>query len=63
MKALAAAAGLVLLALSRAQDPQQPRTTFKSTVDLVPVDVSVIDKNGRPVADLAPDDFTLAVDG
>jgi len=63
MKALAAVAGAVLLALSQAQDQQPPRTTFKSTVDLVPVDVSVIDKNGRPVPDLAADDFSLAVDG
>src|SRR6476619_766285 len=61
MKVLAAALGLgVLLA---AQDPQAPKTTFKSAVDLVPVDVNVIDKTGRPVADLAADDFSLTVDG
>jgi hypothetical protein len=49
--------------LAAAQEPQPPRATFKSTVDLVPVDVSVIDRNGRPVPDLTSQDFTLSVDG
>src|SRR5688500_14928755 len=61
MKALAAA--LLLLLLAAPQDPQPPRTTFRSAVDLVPVDVSVVDRNGRPVSDLAAEDFTLTVDG
>ena len=60
MKALAVA---LSIALAASQDPQAPRTTFKSTVDLVPVDVNVVDKTGRPVSDLAADDFTLTVDG
>jgi VWFA-related protein len=60
MKALAAA---LLLLLAAPQDPQPPRTTFRSAVDLVPVDVSVVDRNGRPVSDLAAEDFTLTVDG
>jgi VWFA-related protein len=61
MKGFAAALSIALLAAS--QDPQTPRSTFKSNVDLVPVDVSVVDKDGRPVADLAAQDFTLSVDG
>lgn len=44
------------------QDPQQ-KTTFKSSVDLVPVDVSVVDRDGRPVEGLTAADFTLTVDG
>ena len=68
MKALAAALGLALPVLSAvaglaAQAQQPPKPTFKSAVDLVPVDVTVIDKSGRPVPDLAAGDFTLAVDG
>src|SRR5258705_5891246 len=69
MRALAVALPIALLALSAvegvaaSQDPQAPRTTFKSTVDLVPVDVNVVDKTGRPVSDLAAGDFTLTVDG
>jgi hypothetical protein len=60
MKAFAAALGLALLA---AQDQPPPKPTFKSAVDLVPVDVNVIDKSGRPVPDLAAGDFTQTVDG
>jgi VWFA-related protein len=61
MKTLALA-GVAVLALS-IQDPQQPPLTFKSSVDLVPVDVSVVDKSGRPVSDLTGADFKLLVDG
>jgi VWFA-related protein len=48
-------------ALMAAQQPARP--TFTSAVDLIPIDVSVIDKNGKPVADLTADDFTVTVDG
>ncbi|HET7697183.1 MAG TPA: VWA domain-containing protein [Vicinamibacterales bacterium] len=61
MKVLAVAVSLAMLAAR--QEPQPRRPTFKSTVDLVPVDVSVVDKNGRPVSDLTPQEFTLSVDG
>jgi VWFA-related protein len=46
-----------------AQEPQQPTATFRSTIDLVPVDVNIIDRTGRPVADLKAEDFVLTVDG
>jgi VWFA-related protein len=42
---------------------QRPPAAFKSSVDLVPVDVSVIAGDGKPVAGLTAGDFTLAVDG
>src|SRR5262245_19593409 len=42
---------------------QQPSTTFRSAVDLVPVDVNVVDGDGRPITGLEVDDFTLTVDG
>src|SRR5829696_9941660 len=60
MHGLAAALAVALVV---AQDQQPPKTTFKSSVDLVPVDVNVLDKSGRPVSDLTVDDFTLTVDG
>jgi VWFA-related protein len=70
MKPLAVAVAFVLAvdALSGAQQAPaqqetQPKSTFKSSVDLVPVDVNVLDRTGRPVSDLTPDDFTLKVDG
>src|SRR6476646_9995877 len=54
LNALAAPAG--------AQDaPGQP--TFRSSVDLVPVDVNVIDRTGRPVTGLEAGDFALTIDG
>lgn len=43
--------------------PQRPQTTFRSGVDLVAVDVSALDKTGRPIDDLKPEDFVLKVDG
>src|SRR4051812_22278168 len=43
--------------------PAQPPQTFRSSVDLVPVDVNVIDRSGRPIADLTAQDFSLKVDG
>jgi VWFA-related protein len=61
MKAIAAAA-LALLSVS-IQQQQPPAPTFKSSVDIVPVDVSVIDRSGRPVSDLQAADFNLTVDG
>src|SRR6187401_804886 len=61
MKALAALTACLLLAAQQEQRPPQP--TFKSAVDLVPVDVNVLDKTGRPVSDLTVNDFTLTVDG
>jgi VWFA-related protein len=60
MRALAAALSMAML--GAVQQPP-PRPTFKSTVDLVPVDVSVVDRDGRPVPDLQAQDFTLSVDG
>ncbi len=52
------AASLVAVGLG-----QQPPAIFKSGVDLVMVDVSVVSKSGVPVNDLAPGDFTVVVDG
>lgn len=56
--------GLVVVGVAAAALPgQQPPPTFKSGVDLVMVDVSVVAKSGVPVNDLAPSDFTVVVDG
>lgn len=55
-----------------AQDPspqgaatgaQQPAATFRTGVDLVAVDVSVVDRQGQPIRGLGVEDFTLRVDG
>ncbi|HOG27984.1 MAG TPA: VWA domain-containing protein [Vicinamibacterales bacterium] len=44
-----------------AAQPQEP--VFRSGVDLVPVDVIVVDKDGRPIVGLAPEDFSVTVEG
>lgn len=58
-----AIASLICGLSAQEQKPQTPTTTFRSSVDLVPVDVSVVDKTGRPVRDLTAGDFILNVDG
>ena len=71
MKSLAASALIVATTVAAwaAQDAsapsqqQPPPQTFRSSVDLVPVDVNVIDRSGRPIADLTAQDFSLKVDG
>ena len=55
------------LASSRAplsrSDADAAAALFRSGVDIVRLDVSVLDKNRRPVRDLTRDDITILVDG
>jgi VWFA-related protein len=59
--AAALAAGLGIAAAS-AQQPQEP-PRFRSSVELTPVDVTVVDDSGRPIQGLKAEDFTVRVDG
>src|SRR5262245_37602792 len=69
MRLLLTGLALAATAVLSAQDTPvpaqaaQPPQTFKSSVDLVPVDVNVVDRDGRPIADLTAQDFSLKVDG
>ena len=45
-----------------AQD-RPPQAPFRSGVDVIVLDVSVLDKNRHPVAGLTPSDFTVQIDG
>ena len=54
--------------VSALQDPAAPTKAspplvIKVGVDLIQLDAVVTDKNGQPVRDLRPEDFTLEVDG
>src|SRR5438552_609411 len=43
-----------------AQTPaQQPQVTYRTRTTLVPIDVRVIDRDGKPVTDLTQEDFTV----
>ena len=44
------------------QQPQQPET-FRSGIEVVALDVTVVDRSGTPVEGLIPADFTVTVDG
>jgi VWFA-related protein len=51
---LVAAASLILLG-------QQPR--FQSSIDVTPIDVTVVDDHGRPMRNLTTTDFQVRIDG
>jgi VWFA-related protein len=48
-----------VLVAQQAQTPQQPRPVFRSSAELVEVDVVVVDKAGNPVHGLTRDDFVV----
>jgi VWFA-related protein len=54
---------VVLAAAAQQPPPQSPEQRFKSSVDVVQVDVNAVDNSGRPIADLTAKDFVLRVDG
>ncbi len=53
---------VAMTAVLAAQTAQQ-RPTFRSGIDLIEVDVSVIDSDSFPITDLQPSDFSVTVDG
>jgi VWFA-related protein len=69
MFAIRLSIGVSLMALAAfqtfpsAQEQQPPPPTFRSRITLVPIDVRVLDRHGRPVADLQQEDFTIEEDG
>ena len=55
---------LLLLVASHAsaqQSPTAPR--FRSGAEVIAIDVTVVEPNGSPVADLTAEDFTVTVEG
>ncbi|HEX6323277.1 MAG TPA: hypothetical protein VFZ36_06080, partial [Vicinamibacterales bacterium] len=64
MKAILTA-GLAICAAAFGAGGQQPQVpgAFRSRITLVPVDVRVLDRDGRPVAGLTREDFQVFEDG
>lgn len=54
-------AAVVATGLLSQQAPQQP--TFRTRAELVRVDVTVLDRNDKPLPNLTVDDFTILQDG
>jgi len=42
---------------------QAPQASFRSRITIVPLDVRVLDRDGKPVTDLKQEDFTIAEEG
>ena len=61
--ALFAGGGRAILAQGQGAAPQRPAAVFRSSVDLVTVNVVVRDKSGNIVRGLTRDDFTVTEDG
>jgi len=53
----------VTLAGQASVDPPAQGPTFRTGIDLIAVDVSVTDDDGRPVEDLFAPEFTVEIDG
>ena len=54
---------VLVSALAGQQPPSPPRPTFRAGVDAVQLDVSVLDKERRPIRGLTAADFTVLEDG
>ena len=61
--ALSAAALAASVSVSPAASREQELPQFRADVQVIRLDVSVVDKKGRPLAGLAPTDFTVYEDG
>ena len=61
--ALIAAGATVLSLDAQTPSPAQTQPVFRAGIDLVQVDVSVLDRNHRPIRDLTVADFTLLENG
>ena len=59
MRTLATALVFALLG----QTPQVPKPTFETGVDIIQVDVHVVDRSGKPIVDLKPEDFEVEISG
>ena len=65
-RVIAGILGLGLAIVARpaliAQGSLQNQPTFRSVTSLVPLDVRVLDRNGKPISNLTATDFTILED-
>ena len=47
----------------QSESPQKPTPTFRSSLDVIAVDVQVVDRNGVPVPGLGPEKFDVTING
>jgi VWFA-related protein len=60
---ISAAVAVLLMPALGAQTPQPQQPVFRAGIELVTVDVTALDANGRQVMDLTPADFQVEIDG
>ena len=53
----------VVSVLKASPQAQQEQPIFRSGVDLIEIDVTVIDRDGFPIEDLVATEFSVEVDG
>jgi VWFA-related protein len=58
-----AAVGVLAAAPGRAQDAPQTTPSFRSGVEALPIDVTVVNDRGEPIRDLIVQDFNVRIDG
>ena len=64
MKTMLVLAGACLVSIAARTSPQQAnQPPIRSGVELVLVDVQVVDRQGRPLGSLRPEDFEVSLDG
>jgi VWFA-related protein len=63
LRLLLAVVCIFVLPLSAQQQPQQVPGAIRSQITMVPVDIRVLDRNGRPVTDLTQADFIVTENG
>src|SRR5205823_3938231 len=54
---------IACMTVAAAAVPQQAPPRFQSGVDVISVDATVVDGDGRPIRDLAASDFSVRIDG
>ena len=63
LAALVMLTGAVQGVFSQAQPPQPQTPAFRSGVEALPIDVTVLNGRGEPIRDLIASDFTVRLDG